>query len=74
MSPVEAAKALMDAQRRDPALRMVIAGLLQRGGWSDIPEWVGADPEGATAVALEMADIDEQLKHFDDLLSSGSLE
>lgn len=73
MTPVEAAKLMMDLSKTDSSVRMTLMRIVERAGHTDIPGWVDACPEQAVEVATELVDTVEQLKHFEQLLKTGDL-
>ena len=73
MTPVEAAKLMMDLAKNDATVRMTLMRIVERAGHTDIPGWVDACPDQAVEVASELVDTVEQLQHFNQLLKSGDL-
>lgn len=73
MTPVEAAKYLMELSRNDLNVRNALMNIIDNSDAQDIPEWVDTHPEQGVAIAVNFQDVLGQFKNFDDLLASGNL-
>ena len=73
MTPVVAAKYLMELSRTDEYARRAVLQIVQHSDQPDLPEWVTANPDDAIALAEQFKDVFGQFDKFEDMLSKGDI-
>lgn len=73
MTLVEAVDYLRQRRMEDPETRMMLALIIENGGFTDLFDWADAHPDQAIALATQQKDIEEQFGEFERRLSTGDL-